>query len=720
LDAEIEFVPIPGKAVPDINISLNPTIFVLNETSFDFHPAQIEIRDNRYIIHDLLLDHDHNTDEYVQVDGVVSGLPEDSLTIRVSHLQLETLFSAAKTNIPLSGEANGEIVGKQLLSMPRIMSRGFAVNTIIYAGNAMGDLNVRSIWSSERKGLALRATLTHENRPPSLISGFFLPEKDSLSMTATIRGIELKWLNTFTQGTLYGLDGSLNADIQVGGKTQNPQINGIAYFDNAQVGITALNTLYHINDSIYLSPDLIELKRFTINDESNQTVRASGKITHHLFSDFNPNISFSLSNFLVINNEHQTDSLFYGKLRINGLLNLKQNNKNWVLSGDVVHSNDSKVMVNIPSSASTAERYNSITFINTEKTKIAGSPKKTKSNSEKLSFPLKINVDLWLDPSLTVGAVFNPLTKDAAQVKGSGSLNFAYDMNNSAIALSGSYVIESGKATLSLVNLTRKTFAVQEGGKLTFNGDPMATTFDLTALYNLRADLTVLDPNFQNIGVSSSKIPVSCSLTAIGSIDKMELKYNILLPNEQEEIQRKVNSLLYTDDLMIKEIAYLLAIGSFMPINSDDNQASNSIWTSLASSSITSQLNNLLSGVLNENWSIGTDLHTSDTDFNNVDMDVNISTRLFNDRLMLNSTLGYHNDPSQAENFTGDFDIEYKLNPSGNVLLKVYNVTNNQYYEKAKTTQGVGVVYKRKARTFMKLFDTFKNKKKQGNESNQE
>jgi hypothetical protein len=219
------------------------------------------------------------------------------------------------------------------------------------------------------------------------------------------------------------------------------------------------------------------------------------------------------------------------------------------------------------------------------------------------------------------------------------------------------------------------------------------------------------------MGLASTKIPVSCSLTATGNIDKMTLKYDILLPNEQEELKRKVNGLIYTDDLKIKEIAYLLAFGSFMPVNMDNTQpANNSIWTSLASSSITSQLNNLLSNVLNENWSIGTNLHTKNTGFNTVDMDVNISTRLFNNRLMVNSTLGYHNDPSQTENITGDFDLEYKLNQSGNIVLKAYNATNNQYYEKAKTTQGIGVVYKREARTFKQLFDKFKKKKNLENE----
>ena len=710
IDAEVAFIPRAGSIVPDMDITLNPTVFVLNETLFDLHPAQIELRDNRYIVRDFLFD--HNNTESLSINGVISDSREDSLKVNISKLQLGTVFSTMKTSVPLLGEVNGEIVAKQLLSTPFILSRGFSVNNILVADNAIGDLNVVSAWSTERRGLALRATLTHENHPQSVVSGYFLPEKDSLSLTATIRDMELQWLNSVTAGTLYGLDGSVNADIKMSGSAKDPTIGGVVYFDKAKVGITLLNTMYSINDSIYLSPNLIELKRFTVKDENDRPLTLTGKVPHQRFADFNPDLTMTLSNFQVINNQHQTDSLFYGNLRVNGILKVKRDNRDWLVSGDITHSRDSKVMVNIPSAANTAVRYNSITFVNSQGEDLAVLEKeKKRKESTSFSLPLRINVELSIDPSLTVGAVFNPATGDAAQVTGSGSMNFVYDMNNSSVNLFGGYEVRSGKATLSLVNITTKTFTVKEGGRLTFRGDPLMTTFDVTALYSLRADLTALDPSLENIGLAA-RVPVDCALTASGDLNKMELKYDILLPNEPDEVQRRVQNLLYTDDLMIKEIAYLLAFGSFMPLNKDNTRSSgDSFWTALASSSITSQLNNLLSGVLDENWSIGADLRTSDAHFNDLGMDVNISTRLFNNRLTVNSTLGYSNDPNQTENFTGDFDAEYKLNPSGNVVLKVYNVTNNQYYEKAKTTQGVGVVYKRSAKTFKGLFDKFRRRK---------
>jgi hypothetical protein len=712
IDAEIEFVPKKGSRIPDMNIRLNPAVWVLNETMFDFHPAGVEIREGRYTLHDLLLDYADNPNEFIRINGVVSASEADSLTLDISQFQLSTLFGAVKTDLSLSGMVNGRAVAHGLLSSPWALVRDFEISRIVFDGNAIGDLKVNCGWNSQHNGLALDLSLGQPGQLPSTVRGFVLPGQDSIQMQATVRDIDLKWFQKELAESLFGLSGSLGAGLTVSGKLSSPAINGIVRADSARVGITSLSTLYTISDSIVLSPGLIELKQFTILDENRHTLTATGSITHNRFAGFTPNINLVLNDFLVLNNEHRVDSLFYGNLRVNGLLTVKQSLKDWLISGDITHSNNARLTVNLPTTASTAERYNRmISYVNTEPEESAPAAQRPNPQTATDAFrlPLKINASLWFDPSLTVGAVFNPVAGDAVQIKGNGMVRFTYDMSTAAMRLLGDYEISSGSVNLSLANIARKTFSVQEGGKLVFHGDPMTTTFNLTALYNLRADLQMLDPSFGNIGIVNTKVPVSCSLTATGSIDRMALEYDIMLPTEPEDIQRKMDGLLYTDDMKIKQIAYLLALGSFMPASGDSpTLGSPTLLNSLAS--LTSGgLNKLLAGILNDKWSLGTDLQTDNRGLNN--MAINVSGMMLNDRLTINGTVGYHNSATRTNNFTGDFDIEYKLIPSGNLVLKAYNVTNNQYYEQAPTTQGVGVAYKRQARTFRKLFDKFRKKK---------
>ena len=703
MGATVEFIPNPHGTKPDMNIALSPGSLTLNGASFKIQPAKIAITDKKYEINNFALR--YSTSEYIKVEGIISDNAADSLQISVNRFEIGTIMSALKNKIPLSGTASGDIVFFRLTTKPLILSRNFSIDSIEFNGNPAGNLQLRSGWSSERQGLALRATWNHPDAPESVVSGLFLPQKDSLALTANIQGVRLKWLADYFPGSFYGFDGDLGIRIKVNGKPTDPVFSGTIYLKDATAGVRTLNTRYRISDSIPFDNNQITFRDFTVYDETNRNMKINGSIRHKHFSDLNPKLTLDFDRFLMLNNNTQTDSLFYGTVQVNGSLNILLQNKDWLIQGRLNNGTANRIMINLPDQALEAERYDWLTFVNTLKQdSVAIEAAQTANALSGFSFPLRLQITLSIDPNLSIGAIFNPETKDAATVAGRGMLDFSYYLPNPAPRLQGNYVIEDGKCTLSFMNIAKRTFSVQPGGKLNFQGDPMKTTFDLTAVYGLRTYLTTLDPSFASL-LTASKIPVNCLLTASGKLDNMRLKYRIELPDQTDDVQRKLNGIIYTDEIMIKEIAYLLAFGSFMPINSA-NLGNSSIWTSLASSSVTSQLNHLLSGVLKENWTIGTNLHSNDSNFSDIDMDVNVSTRLFNDRLMLNGTVGYHNSSYQTNNFTGDFKVDYKLTSSGNLLLQFYNVTNNQYYDKSKSplTQGVGIVYKRESRTFRQLF----------------
>jgi len=712
MGASVGFIPNPDNRKPDVNIALTPGSLTLNGTTFQINPANIIIKDNYYEISNFALR--HSTSEYLKMDGIISDNTTDSLQVTVNRFEIGTILSALKNKIPLSGTASGDITLSRLMTNPLVLTRNFTIDSMVFDENPIGNLQIRSAWSSERQGLALRATWIPPGAPQSTLSGYVLPQKDSLALTADIRGIQLKWLDGYLPES-FNLDGDLGVKIKANGKINDPALSGMIYLNHATVGIPMLNTKYRMTDSIALEKEQIVFRDCKIYDEANQYTNINGSIGYKSFSAWTPKLTLDFNQFLALNNSDQTDSLFYGLLRVNGKLNIVSQNKNWLIQGNLSNGRANKVMLNLPESALEAERYNWLTFVNKdEQDSIAANNKQKASESSDFLLPIRLQITLSIDPNLSVGAVFNPDTKDAAIVTGRGVLDLSYNLTDAIPRLLGNYIINDGKCTLSLKNITSKTFSIQPGGKLNFQGDPMNTTFDLTAIYSLRAYLTSLDPSFATL-LTSSKIPVNCLLTASGKMENMQLKYKIELPNQSDEIQRKLDGLIYTDDIKIKQIAYLLAFGSFMPINSNVANAGNgSIWTSLASASITTQLNHLLSGVLADNWTIGTDLHSNDSNFSNVDMDVNVSTRIFNDRLTINGTLGYHNNTDQINNFTGDFNLEYKLTPRGNVLLQFYNVTNNQYYDKSRSplTQGFGVVYKREARTFRQLFRSLKLKRK--------
>jgi hypothetical protein len=102
-------------------------------------------------------------------------------------------------------------------------------------------------------------------------------------------------------------------------------------------------------------------------------------------------------------------------------------------------------------------------------------------------------------------------------------------------------------------------------------------------------------------------------------------------------------------------------------------------------------------GKLSDNWSIAPNLRSDRGDFSDVEVDLALSSRLLNNRLLFNGNFGYRDKSLNTNQFIGDFDIEYLLNNTGTWRLKAYNRYNDQnyYLRTAATTQGVGIMFKR-------------------------
>ena len=210
MEASVEFIPNSSGANPDINIALKPGSLTMNGTAFHIHPAQIAITKNRYEISDFALQHSRS--EYLKINGVLSDNRADSLQVTLNRFEIRTLLSALKNKLPLSGTASGDITLSRLMTNPLVLTRNFSIENMVFDGNTVGNLHLRSAWSSERQGLALRATWSPPNAPESVVSGFVLPKRDSLSLTANIQGIQLKWLDGYFPN--YGLDGEMSAQIK--------------------------------------------------------------------------------------------------------------------------------------------------------------------------------------------------------------------------------------------------------------------------------------------------------------------------------------------------------------------------------------------------------------------------------------------------------------------------------------------------------------------------
>ena len=168
------------------------------------------------------------------------------------------------------------------------------------------------------------------------------------------------------------------------------------------------------------------------------------------------------------------------------------------------------------------------------------------------------------------------------------------------------------------------------------------------------------------------------------------------LPNTDSELERRVRSLIHSEDSMTKQIVYLLVLGKFYtPENVYNSGSGTDNWTAVATTTLSQQLTNML-GSLSDKVQIGTSIKTTNTSFQDTDIELLLSSRLLNNRLLINGNVVYKDNPNLQNTYVGEFDAAYKINPSGSIRIKAYNHYNNlyQYLRQSLTTQGLGLIFK--------------------------
>ena len=373
-----------------------------------------------------------------------------------------------------------------------------------------------------------------------------------------------------------------------------------------------------------------------------------------------------------------------------------------------------------------ATEYNFITFVDRNKTdeeEDDGIPqivkeltaKNIKNNESAPSiFRIDIQADITNVAQLTV--VMDPVGGDKIRGNGRGNMRLTYDSSDESLGMYGKYELEKGSYNFTLQDIIIKDFTINSGSNISFNGDPYSANLDIKAAYSLNANLLDLDESFaSDRELNRTNVPVNAILMARGDMRQPDISFDLEFPTISTEAERKVKSIISTDDLMNRQILYLLALNRFYTPEYMGNQTRNNELASVASSTLSSQLSNML-GQLSENWSISPNFRSDKGDFSDVEVDLALSSQLLNNRLIFNGNFGYRDNSmnTRNSNFIGDFDIEYLLNRRGTLRLKAYNHFNDQnyYVRSAMTTQGVGVEFKldfenpfRKPRTVLPAVD---------------
>lgn len=690
----------------------------------DFIPSTVTVNDKNWMISEsginysgkiLSIDHfliSHEA-QFVGIDGVASERSNDEVRVKLNDIDLEYIFNILNINyVSFGGMATGEVKGSRLLTKtPEASTKFLHVKGLSYNGAELGDGDIGSEYdsTSQKVGIfaVIRDPLTRQ-RKVSVDGGIWVT-RDSLSFGFDANRVNVGIMKPFVSAFCSDLYGEASGKCKLFGSFSDIDLVGDLKADTISMKLDFTNTWYHAgNDSVFLHKGVIELPPITLYDDEGHTGEFSGWLRHDYFH--NPVFNFRLrdaKSLLCYNTNEKINPLWYGTIYGSGHAQI--NGRPGLIDIDMnMTTEEGSKFYYVISDAEDVAQYSFLTFTDKKKERqqaltIDSVPEYLKkfSKQNEDTGSESSNVILSLKGTVTndalVTLVMDPKAGDNITARGQGALQMDYNLANNDMRMIGTYVLDEGNYNFTLQDIIIKNFSIRKGSLIKFDGDPMNANLDIAATYRVNTNLTDLDKSFANDKeLNRTNVPVDALLLVSGPMTHPDITFDIELPTLTSDVERKVKSLVSTNDMMSRQIIYLLALNRFYTPEYTGGQSNGSEWSSMASSTISSQLSNILSQ-MTDKLEVAPSFRSDKGDFTDLEFDVALSSRLLNNRLLINGNFGYRDRNTSNTQFVGDFDIEYLLNKNGNLRLKAYNHFNDQnyYLRSALTTQGVGVVFRR-------------------------
>ncbi len=699
---------VKGSMFPGIDVKINPSDINVAGAAWHIGKSAISYHDKKISVDNILVS---NGDQFVKVNGDASALPTDTVKVEFADFNLDYLFETLNINyVTFGGNATGKALATQVLSgHPIALTDGLTVENLSYNGAVLGDhAELKGIWDNNRKCVGINAHIFEEKHRVASIDGGVWVAGDSLSFDFDVDKVNIKFLKPFMQAFTSDVSGRASGKAKLYGTFKDIDMTGRLFADTIRMKVDYTNTWYAGSDSVFLSPGRIDIPDFRVYDRNGRSATVNGTVKHSYFHD--PTFEFRLNDarsLLAYDTNAKMNPDWYGTVYVNGNATIKGRPGIVQVLVDVSTAANS-VFTYALNDTEAVEEYTFLTFSDSrreaeEKAKPDTVPEFVKRFHKRIekeqNRPSIFAIDLRVSvtPQAKLFIIMDPRAGDKITARGQGAMQIAYDSETDEMKMYGKYVIDEGNYNFTLQDLIIRDFKINHGSHISFNGDPLAATLDIEAAYRVNTSLSDLDKSFStDRDLNRTNVPVDALLMVDGDLQNPEISYDIKLPTLTSDVERKVKSIISTDDQMSRQIMYLLALNRFYTPEYMATSSNGGELASVASSTISSQITNIL-GQISDKWSIAPSFRSDKGDFSDTEVDLALSSRLLNNRLLINGNFGYRDRTTSQTTFVGDFDIEYLLNRSGNLRLKAYNHFNDQnyYLRSSLTTQGIGIIYRR-------------------------
>ncbi len=694
----------------------------LSDSVWTLHPTRLFWDGNRLAVDSLYME---EGDQYLMADGFVSNLASDTLRVDMRQLSLDNLYrmipsSRRKKGFFMGGDISGQALLASLFEGPQIMAE-IHVDDFALCNHRMGDLNASSHWDPQL-GIVLEGIVDDGGDELGQIGGFYKLQRDSLHLDIDSYGLPVDFISHFSN-PLLSLGGKAYGPIEVNvcAKSRVTSVQTRALIREGQVGLGKLGAMYAFEDTVVMTPGSIVFNQLRLTDDEGNQATLDGKLYHNRFNSFGFDLNMPVNHFKIVDLAPTASEEIHGTVFATGQIALTGDDSDTQLDINLRTDDRSTVAVSLLNQASDVGEFSYIEFIdesarNDSSLHSVAIPVQTaRSSRRRKQTDFHAVVQLEMTPSAELVLITDPGSGDEMRVRGSGRIRAVYD-NRENLAIYGRYELESGRYRFSFQELINRDFNILQGSSINFSGDPMASTLNIQAshtVYNVSLSDLLDESEIASMNMNRTSIPVNCTLNISGELEQPDLTLGLEFPAADEELRRRIMNVINTDEILNRQIVYLLLLNRFAATdNVADNTANNNMTAvvGVTLNTLSRQLNRMIYQALGTD-NLSFDLNYKNDDFSTMgEWQVAMTSQLMDNRLTINGNIGSREDlVNNDTQFIGDFDLEYKFTQSGRWRLKMFNRSNDsRYFKSAMTTQGMGIVYKEQFNTFSELRQTFR------------
>lgn len=322
---------------------------------------------------------------------------------------------------------------------------------------------------------------------------------------------------------------------------------------------------------------------------------------------------------------------------------------------------------------------------------------------------MNLDVMLGVGTNTLLRLIIDPATENVIEARGVADLGITYDGRQDDLAIRGDYEISEGVYNFNFQDLITRQFDINPDSYIRWNGSPLDANIDVSATYKLKTSLAPL-LGAENT-TSRASTPVECIVDLTGSLAKVDVSFDINVPNANTEYQNILSSYFSSQEMMATQFVYLLALGNFYSDSApEQTNTPGAAGTAIGIDFLASQVSRLVS---NEAYKFNLKYKAIDDTSSSYSLD--FETEIIDDRLLLEleanvDTGDYYKMGNENGNqLSGGGAVTLLLDENGDFYLKGFSRTIDRFDENQGLQEnGVGLYYKR---SFNRLSDLWRKKK---------